>query len=74
MKKTGKSSEPSARVPEDADFKKKFSELPLNKKLTTLIQLEAATMSEALNTIVDKSIAAGENVMDKIAGRAGNKK
>lgn len=75
MKKTGKSSESSARMPEDdQDFKKKFGELPLNKKLATLIQLEAATMSEAVNTIIDKSIAAGENVMDKLAGRAGNKK
>lgn len=74
MKKTGKSSESSDRVPEDADFKKKFGELPLNKKLATLVQLEAATMSEAVNTIIDKSIAAGENVMDKLAGRAVNKK
>jgi len=75
MNKTGKSSESSDRVPEDGqDFKKKFGELPLNKKLATLIQLEAATMSEAVNTIIDKSIAAGENVMDKLAGRAGNKK
>ncbi len=69
MNKTGKSSN---SVPEDdADFKKKFGELPLNKKLATLIQLEAATMSEAVNTIIDKSISAGENVMDKLAGRAG---
>lgn len=72
MKKTGKSSESSDRVPEDdEDFKKKFGELPLNKKLATLIRLEAATMSEAVNTIIDKSISAGENVMDKLAGRAG---
>ncbi len=69
MNKTGKSSN---SVPEDDDdFKKKFGELPLNKKLATLIQLEAATMSEAVNTIIDKSISAGENVMDKLAGRAG---
>ena len=34
MKKTGKSSESSDEVPEDdEDFKKKFGELPLNKKL-----------------------------------------
>jgi hypothetical protein len=73
MKRTGKSSESSDRVPEDdVDFKKKFGELPLNKKLATLIQLEAATMSEAVNTIIDKSISAGENVMDKLAGRAGS--
>jgi len=72
MKKTGKSPESSDRVPEDDDdFKKKFGELPFNQKLATLIQLEAATMSEAVNTIIDKSISAGENVMDKLAGRSG---
>ena len=70
MNNTGKSSESSNRVLEDDEaFKKKFGELPLNKKLTTLMQLEAATMSEAVNTIIDKSISAGENVMDKLAGR-----
>jgi hypothetical protein len=67
MKKTGKSSKSST---EDDDFKRKFGELPLDKKLVTLIQLEAATMSEAVNTIIDKSISAGENLMDKLAGRA----
>ena len=71
MNKTGKSSKSAPE--DDKDLKKKFGELPLNKKLTTLIQLEAATMSEAVNTIIDKSIAAGENVMDKLAGRAGTR-
>ena len=74
MKQTGKSSESSDELPEDADFKQQFGELPLNKKLTTLIQLEAATMSDAVNTILDKSIAAGENVIDKLTGRVGDKK
>jgi hypothetical protein len=75
MKKTGKSSESSGSAPkEEDDFKKKFGELPLNKKLATLIQLEAATMSEALNMIIDKSISAGEDVMDKLAGRANPKR
>jgi hypothetical protein len=70
MKKTGKS-ESSAE--EADDFKRKFGELPLNQKLATLIQLEAATMSEAVNIIIDKSISAGEDVMDKLAGRASTK-
>lgn len=64
MSKTGKS--PNS-VPENAeDFKKKFGELPLNQKLKTLIQLEVVTFTEALDTIIDKSISAGENVMHKI--------
>jgi hypothetical protein len=60
----------SDNAPQDTEeFKKKFGELPLNQKLATLMQLEAATMSEAVNTIVDKSISAGETVMDKWASR-----
>jgi hypothetical protein len=39
--------------------------------LTTLIQLEVATISEAIDTIIEKSIAASENVMEKIKGCAG---
>jgi hypothetical protein len=61
----------SSRAPEETeDFKKKFGELPLNKKLATLMQLEVATMSEAVNTIIEKSISVGENVMDKLGSRA----
>jgi hypothetical protein len=68
MSRTRNSSE---SAPQDTEeFKKKFEELPLNQKLATLMQLEAATMSEAVNTIVDKSILAGETVLDKLAGRA----
>ena len=74
MKKSGKSSGTSGSGPEEEDdFRRKFGELSLNKKLTTLMQLEAATMSEALNTIIDKSISAGEDVMDQLAGRASRK-
>lgn len=37
------------------DVRKAFRELPLNEKLTTLVQLEAVTMSEALNALVGKT-------------------
>jgi hypothetical protein len=67
MSKTRNSSDSASQNTEN--FKKKFEELPLNQKLATLMQLEATTMSEAVNTIVDKSISAGETVMDKLAGR-----
>jgi hypothetical protein len=66
MKKTGSSSE---KTEDTEDFKQKFAELPLNQKLATLMQLEMSTMSEAVNTIVDKSISAGENVMDMLSNR-----
>jgi hypothetical protein len=62
---------PSGGQAENADdFKQQFVDLPFNKKLSTLIQLEAATLSEAVEKIVDKSVSVGENVMDKLSGRA----
>jgi DNA helicase IV len=51
-------------------FRKKFAELPLDKKLSTLVQLEVVTMSDAMNAIIDKSVAAGEKVMDTFVRRA----
>ena len=61
----------SSRTPEETEnFRKKFGELPLNEKLATLVQLEVATMSEAVNTIIEKSISVGENVMDKLGSKA----
>lgn len=79
MPKTRSASTDSSKDAEDTeDFKKKFGDLPLDKKMATLMQLEAATMSEAVNKIVDKSIAAGENVMERLTSRSrlskGNKK
>ena len=68
MNTSGKSSDNVAE--ESDDFKQKFRQLPLNKKLTTLMELEAATASEAVNTIINKSISAGESVMDMFTGKA----
>src|SRR4030095_3749557 len=39
---------------ENKSWRKKFGELPLNKKIATLVQLEALTMYEAMNALVDK--------------------
>ena len=50
-----------------SDFRKDFGELPLDKKLVTLIQLEALTMSQAMDAIVAKTLSAGGKVMDLFA-------
>jgi len=53
-----------------ADFRTRFSSLPLNKKIATLLQLEAITMSEAFDSAIEKPLAFGAKTFDKIASRA----
>ena len=55
---------------EGDNIRKKFGELPLNKKIATLMQFEALTMYEAMNAIVDKPLAFGEKMFDKILNKA----
>jgi ferredoxin len=50
-------------------MRKRFGELPLNKKIATLMQLEALTMYEAMNALVDKPLAFGEKMFDKILNK-----
>jgi ferredoxin len=53
-----------------AEMRKKFGELTLNKKIATLIQLEAVTMFEALNAIFDKPVEVGERLFDRFYSKA----
>ena len=42
-----------------AEVRKEFGALPLSQKLATLVQLEAITMSQALDTAMEKPLAFG---------------
>jgi uncharacterized 2Fe-2S/4Fe-4S cluster protein (DUF4445 family) len=55
-----------------SDFRKDFGELPLDKKLATLIQLEALTMSQAMDAIAAKTLSAGGKVIDLFARKGRN--
>lgn len=57
-------------VDADAEVRKKFGELPLGKKLATLVQLEAITMSEALDSAIEKPLAFGSKTFDALMSRA----
>lgn len=64
---------PQARPPVDeteTEVRKKFGALPLTKKLATLMQLEAITMSEAFDSAIEKPLAFGSKTFDAIMGRA----
>jgi uncharacterized 2Fe-2S/4Fe-4S cluster protein (DUF4445 family) len=54
----------------EAELRTKFGALPLNKKIATLLQLEAITMSEAFDSAIEKPLAFGAKTFDAIANRA----
>src|SRR5260370_14532975 len=49
-----------------ADLRKEFSELPFERKMATLIQLETIAMSQALDTLADRSVAFGKMIFDTV--------
>jgi len=49
-----------------SDLRKEFSELPFERKMETLIQLETIAVSEALDTIADRSVAFGKMIFDSV--------
>jgi ferredoxin, 2Fe-2S len=54
----------------DAELMKEFGELPLQKKIATLMQLEAITMNEAFNAAIDKPLAFGGRALDRLVNRS----
>ncbi len=51
------------------ELRREFSELPLERKLATLVELEAVTMFQTLSAIVDIPYKIGGKVLDLMAGR-----
>jgi ferredoxin len=51
------------------DLRKEFRDLPFQRKLSTLVELEAVTVYQALSAIVDIPFMIGGKVMDLMAGR-----
>ena len=62
--------ERSQPVDMGSELTKKFGALPLGKKLATLMQLEAITMSEAFDSAIEKPLAFGSKTFDTILGKA----
>ena len=60
----------SETVDDGSELTKKFGALPLGKKLTTLMQLEAIAMSEAFDSAIEKPLAFGSKTFDAILGKA----
>jgi len=56
------------------DLRKEFKELPFERKISTLMQLETMAMSEALNTIADRSLSFGKKLFDNVVREANKEK
>jgi len=61
---------PAANIDTEAEVRKKFGGLPLSKKLATLMQLEAITMSEAFDSAIEKPLQFGSKTFDALMNRA----
>lgn len=57
-------------VDAQGELLKKFGTLPLSKKLATLMQLEAITMSETFDAAIEKPLAFGSKTLDSFMNRA----
>jgi ferredoxin len=51
------------------DFRKEFRELPLQRKLATLVELETVTMFQTLSALADLPFSLGEKMMSLLAGK-----
>ena len=53
----------------EEELRKKFGELPLSKKIATLLQFEVITVSQAFDAAIDKPLALGAKAFDSFANR-----
>jgi uncharacterized 2Fe-2S/4Fe-4S cluster protein (DUF4445 family) len=53
----------------ESELRKKFSSLPLGKKIATLVQFEMIAMSEAFDSAIEKPLAYGSKAFDSIVNR-----
>jgi uncharacterized 2Fe-2S/4Fe-4S cluster protein (DUF4445 family) len=60
----------TTQVDTESELKQKFGTLPLTKKIATLMQLEAITMSEAFDSAIEKPLKFGSKAFDSVVNRA----
>ena len=64
--KNGKADEPAAEE-QNEQYKKDFTEMPLEKKIATLVQLEAIALGETVSFIMNSPYLVFDKVMDVMA-------
>jgi ferredoxin len=69
MVSTAKPKRESAPGETEGELRKIFGTLPLSKKIATLVQLEAITVSEAFDSALEKPLAFGTKTFDAFLNR-----
>jgi len=68
MTKQKKKAEEKAESEERSeDFKKEFAEMPLEKKIASLVQLEVMALGETISFVMNSPFSLGEKIMDVMA-------
>jgi ferredoxin len=68
MTPEGATKEPAAEAPTAKEYAKEFAELPLEKKISELVQLEAITLGETFSFIINSPFLVFDKAMDVLAG------
>ena len=62
-----KKEEPAAAADREAEYRKEFTELPLEKKIANLLQLEAIALGETVSFVINSPFKIFEKAMDVMA-------
>ena len=68
MTPEGVTKEPADAAPTAKEYAKEFAELPLEKKISELVQLEAITLGETFSFIINSPFLVFDKAMDVLAG------
>jgi ferredoxin len=66
LKLVAQTERPRTSQEKTRDLKKEFSELPLERKIATLVQLETIAVTEAFDAITDASVSFGKKIFDSV--------
>ncbi|HTK38670.1 MAG TPA: hypothetical protein VL325_09275 [Pyrinomonadaceae bacterium] len=62
-----KKEEPAAAADRETEYRKEFTELPLEKKISSLLQLEAIALGETVSFVINSPFKVFEKAMDVMA-------
>jgi ferredoxin len=66
LKLVAQTERPRTSQEKTRDLKKEFRELPFERKIATLVQLETITVTEAFDAITDASVSFGKKFFDNV--------
>ena len=66
LKLVAQTERPRTSQEKTRDLKKEFSELPFERKIATLVQLETIAVTDAFDVITDASVSFGKKIFDSV--------